>query len=85
MEFELTPEALVLIPIVAAILQVVKSIATIDKLKPWFPFIGVAVAYVLALLSGVGPYNDAVMPAIVIGLSAAGAYDAVKAPSKKIK
>lgn len=75
----LTPEMLALVPIVAAILQVVKNIKAIEKLKDWFPFFSVAIAYGLCYYSNVA---EPVLPAILIGLTASGAYDLVKGTGK---
>ena len=72
----LTPEVLALIPIVAAILQVVKGISAVNKLKQWFPFFGIAIAYGLGLASGA---TDPVIQSVLVGLVAAGSYDLFKA------
>lgn len=80
--FEMTPQILALIPIVAAILQVLKRIEPIQAVKQWLPFIAIGLAIGLAFMMKV---PDPIMPGIVAGLMAGGAYDALKAPKPKGK
>jgi hypothetical protein len=77
---EVTPEMAVLVVIVGAILQVAKRIKALDKLKQWFPFLAIGVAYALATLSG--DTENIVMASVVVGLVASGGYDLIKGTTK---
>lgn len=79
-DLSLTPQMLALVPLVAAAIQVIKNIPATGKIKPFMPFIGMIVAF--AMLYAQNPVPK-VMPAIFIGLVASGAYDSIKAISKK--
>ncbi len=72
---QLTPQMLLLIPIVAAIVQVVKQLKAIEKYTKWLPFVAIGVAYGLAMATNVA---DPILPSVIIGLAASGGYDAVK-------
>ena len=79
-EIQLAPEMLMLVPVVAALLEVLKKIPLIAGIKEWMPF--------LAMLMGLGVIyaqtgEAQVMPAIVMGLMASGAYSSVKAIAAK--
>jgi hypothetical protein len=76
---QLTPAALALVPIVAAILQVLKRIEVIAKLSQWLPFVSMGIALGLGYLTNI---PDPIVPSILIGLLASGSYDAVKSISK---
>lgn len=80
--FEMTPQVLALIPVVAAILQILKRIEPIQQVKQWLPFIAIGLAVGLAYLTKV---PEPILPAIVVGLMASGAYDALKAPKPNKK
>jgi len=75
LSINLTPEMLALVPIVAALLQLVKSIKALSKLTDWFPVIAVGTGIGLTIITKV---PDPVLPGIVIGLLAAGGYDFLK-------
>ncbi len=79
-ETVLTPEMLVFVPVVASILEVLKRIPVIDKIKEWMPFMAIAasIGVIYAQTNEVQ-----VMPAVVMGLMASGAYSSVKAISSK--
>jgi len=72
---QLTPGMLLLIPIVAAIVQVIKQIKAIEVYKKWLPFLAIGIAYALAIATKMA---DPVLPSVIIGLAASGGYDAVK-------
>jgi len=71
-------QTMMLVAAVGAILQVAKGIPALEKLKQWFPFIAIGVAYVLSRALGV---EDPIMPSIVTGLLASGSYDLLKSPT----
>ena len=78
-DIQLAPEMLALVPLVAAVLQVMKKIPIIDSLKEYMPFI----AMVLSIGAVYAVTTELqIMPAVVMGLMASGAYDGVKAISK---
>lgn len=71
----LTPAMLVIVPIVATLLQVLKRIEIINKIKDWLPVISVVASILLAYLSGIG---NPILAGVIIGLVAAGGYDVAK-------
>lgn len=77
-EIQLTPEMLMLVPIVAALLEVLKRIPLIAQVKEWMPFIaiGASVGVIYAQTTELQ-----ILPAVVMGLMASGAYSSVKALS----
>lgn len=77
---QLTPEMLVLVPVVATILQFLKRIEALAELKQWFPFLSIAIALGLGYLTKM---PDPILPSIVIGMVASGGYDLLKAPTKE--
>jgi len=72
---ELTPEMLALVPVVAAIIQVLKKIPAIAKIKGWLPFVSVGISLGLGYIAQV---PDPVLSAVIIGLVAVGGYEIVK-------
>ena len=78
-EIQLSPEMLALVPLVAAVLQVLKKIPIVDKLKAYMPFIAMILS--LGAVYATNAQLD-IMPAVLMGLMASGAYDGVKAISK---
>ncbi len=72
----LTPAMMALVPVVATLLQLAKAVKPLEKIKPYFPFVGIGISYGLCILTGV---TSPVMPSILIGLVAAGGYDMLKA------
>lgn len=78
----LTPEMLALVPIIASILEIMKRIEVIDKVKKWMPFISMLMSLgVIYLKTG----EVHAISALVMGLIASGLYSSVKAVSKKGK
>jgi hypothetical protein len=75
----LTPEMLALVPVVAAIIQVLKRIPVIAKISNWIPFLSVGISLSLCYISGI---KDPTVPAIVVGLMSSGGYDLLRAPAK---
>jgi len=82
LQITLTPEMMALVPLVAAILQVIKRVSWFqdDKVKAWLPFVSVGVSLGLAYLTKM---EDPILPSIIIGLVASGGYDLLKAPKTK--
>jgi len=76
----LTPAMLALVPLVAAAIQIIKNIPATVKIKPFMPFVGMIVAFCMLYAQKPEPQ---IIPAVVIGLMASGAYDGIKAISKK--
>jgi len=79
LQISLTPEMLALVPVVAAIIQVLKKIPSISKIAAWMPFAAIGIAMLLAY--GLNGEVD-VLPSVVLGLTASGAYDLLRAPTK---
>ena len=77
---QLTPGMLALVPIVAAILQLVKRFEFMEKIKSYFPLIAIGLSLAICYATKM---PDPIMPAVLIGLTASGGYDLLKAPAKK--
>lgn len=75
----LTPEMLAIVPVVAFLLQLLKRIPAVAKMKSWLPLVSVGTSIGLCYLLGV---QDPVTPAIVIGLTASGGYDLLRTPTQ---
>ncbi len=77
-EIQLAPEMLMLVPLVAALLEVMKRIPLVAQIKEWMPFlaIGASLGVIYAQTAELQ-----FMPAVVMGLMASGAYSGVKAIS----
>ena len=72
---QLTPAAMLLIPMVAGIVQILKRIKAVEKIKGWLPFVSMGIALGLGYLQQV---DNPVMTALIVGLVASGGYDAIK-------
>ena len=72
----LDPEILMLVPLVTAILQVIKKIPQAKAILPFLPFVSMLVS--LGLLYAQSNHLQ-VIPAITLGLMASGLYSGVKA------
>ena len=72
----LTPQMLAIVPIVAAVIQILKPMKSMKAVKKYLPFIAIGLAYALCYAMKI---ENAVLPAIVMGMTAAGAYDTAKA------
>jgi len=87
LNIELTPAMLVLVPVVAALIQVLKEFLTIKQIpvdvgiliKKLLPYISVGIAFGLLYYQKV---PEPLLPAIIIGLTAAGGYDLLKQKKK---
>ena len=71
-----------LVPIVAALLQVLKRIPQIEKIKNLMPFVGIAVSIVICYASKV---VNPTVTGIIVGLVASGGYDLIKGLSPSTK
>ena len=87
---ELTPGMLLLIPVVAALVQILKDrvlaikyipVYVRDTIKSILPYISVGIAFGLLCYVGI---EKPLLESIMIGLSASGGYSAVKGSTKKI-
>ena len=76
---ELTPAMMALIPAVAAILQILKRVEAVQKIKNWLPLMSVGVALGLGYLTNL---PNVVPSSLVIGLVASGSYDLFKGTEK---
>ena len=75
----LTDDMIKLVPIVAVVLQVLKNMEFMQKITQWMPFVSIGVALGLGYLTKM---PDPIVPSVVIGLVASGAYDLVKGTIK---
>ncbi|KKN58298.1 hypothetical protein LCGC14_0553780 [marine sediment metagenome] len=73
---ELSPELLMLVPLVAALLEVLKRVPIIERIKEFMPFLAIATSVGVVYAQ---TQSLQIMPAIVMGLMASGAYSSVKA------
>ena len=76
----LTPEMLALIPVVAAIIQLLKRVEAVKKLTAWLPFAAIGIALGLNYYTNI---PEPVLPSIIIGLVASGGYDLLKGSTGK--
>lgn len=75
MTISLTPEQLALVPTIIIVLQMVKKIEVLQKVKQWFPLIAVGIAIAAGYLTGSA---DPILDGVLIGCAAAGGYDTTK-------
>jgi len=88
MDIELSPAMLALIPVVAAVMQALKRIVSMEQIpngigvfmKEMLPLLSIIIAFVLLRYQTT---PEPLLPAIVIGLTACGGYDLLK--GKKLK
>ena len=71
----LPPSALVLIPMVAALIQMLKWVPLIQKFKDYLPFASLGLGIILAHTSHMA---NPVMVGIIVGLAAIGSYETIK-------
>ena len=76
---QLTPEMLALVPVVAAIIQLIKRFDFVEKIKSYLPLISIGLGVGLSFATQM---PDPVIPGLIIGLAASGGYDLLKAPIK---
>ena len=79
---ELTPAMLALVPVVAAILQMVKRLPIPIQVKEFLPGISMLIALGLLYSQSV---PDPILPSVIIGLMASGGYDLLKQKKKTEK
>jgi len=72
---ELTPAMLALVPVVAALLQMIKKFPLPDKIKEFLPGASMLIALGLLYASKV---PNPILPSVIIGLMACGGYDLLK-------
>jgi len=75
MTINMTPEMLAVVPMVVAIVQILKQIEVVSKIKQWLPFVSIGVAMGLCYLTNI---PNPVVSAIIIGLVSSGGYDLFK-------
>ena len=76
---ELTPAMLALVPVVAAILQMVKRLPLPIQVKEFLPGASMLIALGLLYSQSV---PDPILPSVIIGLMASGGYDLLKQKKK---
>ena len=75
-------EYLTIVPIIAIIIQQIKQIDTKNAVKNYLPIIAVIASIGLAYLipgNTITTWYEPILPAILIGLTTCGGYDALKA------
>jgi hypothetical protein len=77
--FQLTPEMLALVPVVAGVMQMLKRIPQIAAYKEWLPVVSILLGIGAGMLLGT---PAPIVPGVVIGLTAAGGYDLMKNGTK---
>lgn len=76
----LSPEMLAVIPGIAIVLQLAKSIPVISKLGSWTSLLSVALGIVYAILSKMGvTVPEQIVTGVLMGIAASGGYDTVTA------
>ncbi|GAH16729.1 unnamed protein product [marine sediment metagenome] len=81
LNIELTPAMLALVPVVAAILQMIKRLPLPNQIKEFLPGFSMLIAFGLLYYQGV---PEPLLAAVMIGLTAAGGYDFFKQKKKSI-
>lgn len=76
---EMTPAMLALVPVVAAILQMIKRFPIPVQAKEFLP--GISMLIALGLLCAY-EVPDPILPSVLIGLMASGGYDLLKQKKK---
>ena len=79
LETMLTPQMLALVPLIVGILQVVKKIPIIQKIKDYLPFVSMGIAAAVLIAT---KQPDPILPSVIIGLLACGGFEAAKAVTK---
>lgn len=77
---ELSAEMMALIPVVAAILQMLKKVPLVKKVKEWLPLASILISFGLLYYCGV---QQPIVESVVIGLTASGGYDLLKGRQPK--
>jgi len=79
----LTPQMLTIIPALMMLIQMLKAIPAVEKIKPWMPLIAVGIAVGLAVIlkMGTDPVTQ-IMSGVTMGLATAGGYDMARMPTK---
>ncbi len=79
----LTPQMLTIIPALMMLIQMLKAIPAVEKIKDWMPLIAVAIAVGLAVIlkMGTDPVTQ-IMSGVTMGLATAGGYDMARMPTK---
>ncbi len=79
----LTPQMLTIIPALMMLIQMLKAIPAVEKIKPWLPLItvGIAVGLAVVLKMGTDPVTQ-IMSGVTMGLATAGGYDMARMPTK---
>jgi len=78
LSIELTPGMLALVPIVGALLQMLKKISYVERFKEWLPLVSMLISFGFLYYQNI---SDPLLPAVIIGLTACGGFDLMK--SKK--
>ena len=72
---EMTPAMLILVPVVAAIIQMVKNVPQVAKYREFLPLASLALGVGAAYLQNI---PNPIVAGVIIGLTAAGSYDVLK-------
>lgn len=79
METQLTPQMILLIPIVGAVIQLLKKIPQIQPYKEFLPIVAIVLG---VLLVWAAPYLGFLKDGIIVGLGACGGYAMLKSKPK---
>lgn len=71
----LTPAAVMLIPLVAGIVQMIKWLPVVVKYKDYLPFASLGLGILLAYINHIA---NPIMIGIIVGLAATGSYETIK-------
>jgi len=81
LNIELSPVMLAMIPVVAALLQMLKKIPYIVQYKEWLPMVSMVISFGLLYYQKV---PEPIIPAIIIGLTACGGFDLLKGKKTEV-
>lgn len=80
---DLTPQMLSIIPALVLLLQVLKGIEPLAKIKAWFPLIGIGIAVGLGILLRMGPdLQGQILAGVTMGLATTGTYEVAKSSNR---
>ena len=79
LQIQLTPAMLVLVPVIGAVVQLLKAIPFVAQNSKWLPYVSIGVALGLGFLTKL---PEPIISSVILGLAASGSYDLVKSSTK---
>jgi len=79
MEFQVDEKLLVAIPAIVALLQAIKAIPILNKIRDWFPLLSIVLGVAVSCTILDQPIATEIIAGIVLGAAAAGTFSGLKA------